>query len=86
MIEELNYYVRQETHMGVPDGDEWVETAVPGSHRDRELASGWGVNGSGEKVPLDGMRPRRICADAANVLEDGLDWWKCGCPVCSYEV
>ena len=81
-MEEMNYYVRQDTYMGVPDGDEWVEAATPGSHRDRELATGWGVNGSGEPVQLDGLPPRRICADAANDCEDGLPWWNCDCAIC----
>jgi len=82
-MSELNYYVRQALYGGVPDGDEWVETAVPGSRRDQELASGWGVNGSGEPVRLDGLRPRRICVDAANALEDGMPWWHCDCAICT---
>ena len=80
--EELNYYVRQDTYGGVPDGDEYVQTAVPGSSRDRELATGWFTRDDGTQVQLDGLPPHQVCADTARAVEDRLPDWQCECELC----
>jgi hypothetical protein len=79
---ERNYYLRQDTYGGMPDGNPWIAFAVPGSADDRALATGWTVNGSGEQVQLDGLPPRRVCAHTARAVEDRLPDWQCECQIC----
>jgi hypothetical protein len=79
---ERNFYLRQDTYMGFPDGNPWIASAVPGSDDDRALATGWTVNGSGEQVPLDGLPPHQVCEATARAVEDRMPDWQCQCQIC----
>ena len=82
MTTERNYYLRQDTYMGIPDGEPWISSAVPGSEDDQCLSSGWFTRDDGTQVQLDGLPPHRVCADTARAVEDRLPWWGCECAIC----
>ena len=79
---ERNFYLRQDTYMGFPDGNPWIAFAVPGSDDDRALATGWLDCDDGTQVQLDGFPPRRVCAATARAVEDRLPDWQCECQIC----
>jgi hypothetical protein len=79
---ERNFYLRQDTYMGFPDGNPWISSAVPGSADDKALATGWLDCDDGTQVQLDGFPPRRVCAATARAVEDRLPDWQCNCYLC----
>ena len=79
---ERNYYIRQDTYMGVPTGRAWISSAVPGSADDKALATGWFTRDDGTQVQLDGCIPIQVCEATARAVEDRLPDWQCECPIC----
>jgi hypothetical protein len=79
---ERNFYLRQDTYMGFPDGEPWISSAVPGSEDDKALSSGWFTRDDGTQVKLDGCSPIQVCAETARAVEDRLPEWHCFCAIC----